>query len=89
MTLAVSADGRTLTGSLPVPCTALRLALTARVAADGTVRGAAVGSGPDGRVTAELRGRFSTRGLLNAVARLRGRGCDTSSLEIVVRRIER
>jgi hypothetical protein len=88
LTLRVTDGGRTLTGSLPVPCTALRLALTARIAADGTVRGTAVGSGPDGRVTAELSGRFSARELLTAEARLSGRGCDTPSLDVVVRRIE-
>jgi hypothetical protein len=89
LTLRVTDGGRTLTGSLPVPCTALRLALNARIAADGTVRGTAVGSGPDGRVTAELSGRFSARELLTAEARLSGRGCETPSLDVVVRRIER
>jgi hypothetical protein len=86
--LEVTADGRTLRGVLPVPCTALRLAVTAKIEADGTVSGRARGRGPDGPVTAQLKGRFGPPRLLIGAARLQGAGCDTKLQNIAARLID-
>jgi hypothetical protein len=88
LVLRVAADGRTLRGVLPVPCTALRLTVVARIEPDGRVIGSARGRGPDGVVTAELQGRFGPPRLMIGAARLYGAGCDTELLNVAVRRIE-
>ena len=84
----MTAGGRTLRGVLPVPCTALRLTVTARIEADGTVTGTGRGRGPDGLVTAELKGRFGPPQLLIGAARLHGAGCDAQLLNVAARLIE-